>query len=113
MDGSRCLHGVTADGILPRKPAGTATVLMSPCFSESNTMQLDRLSIINYKNIQTATLNFSAKLNCFIGHNGEGKTNLLDAQTRDQQARNQYTEAVTSYLNCRTAYLIATGRGSE
>ena len=40
-------------------------------------------------------------------------TNLLDAQTRDQQARNQYTEAVTSYLNCRTAYLIATGRGSE
>ena len=79
MDGLRCLHGMTADGILPRKPAGTATVLMSPCFSESNTMQLDRLSIINYKNIQTATLNFSAKLNCFIGHNGEGKTNLLDA----------------------------------
>lgn len=23
MDGLRCLYGVTADGILPRKPAGT------------------------------------------------------------------------------------------
>ena len=42
-------------------------------------MQLEKLSIINYKNIQTATLDLSPKLNCFIGHNGEGKTNLLDA----------------------------------
>ena len=42
-------------------------------------MQLKKLSIINYKNIQTATLDLSPKLNCFIGHNGEGKTNLLDA----------------------------------
>ena len=42
-------------------------------------MQLEKLSIINYKNIQAATLNLSTKLNCFIGHNGEGKTNLLDA----------------------------------
>ncbi len=42
-------------------------------------MLLDKLSIINYKNIQAATLDFSPKLNCFIGHNGEGKTNLLDA----------------------------------
>ena len=42
-------------------------------------MQLNKLSIINYKNIVAATLDLSAKLNCFIGHNGEGKTNLLDA----------------------------------
>ena len=44
-----------------------------------NYMRLDKLSIINYKNIEAATLNLSAKLNCFIGHNGVGKTNLLDA----------------------------------
>ena len=42
-------------------------------------MQLNKLSIIHYKNIEAATLDLSAKLNCFIGHNGEGKTNLLDA----------------------------------
>ena len=46
---------------------------------KTNTMQLDKLSIINYKNIQAATLDLSPKLNCFIGHNGEGKTNILDA----------------------------------
>lgn len=42
-------------------------------------MFLSRLSILNYKNISEAELAFSPKLNCFIGHNGVGKTNLLDA----------------------------------
>ena len=42
-------------------------------------MILERLSIINYKNIKEATLNLSPKINCFIGHNGAGKTNVLDA----------------------------------
>lgn len=38
---------------------------------------------------------------------------LLDAQTRNQQSRDQYAEAVCLYLNSRTAYLIATGREGE
>lgn len=42
-------------------------------------MVLQNLSILNYKNIQAAQLSFSPKINCFIGNNGEGKTNLLDA----------------------------------
>jgi DNA replication and repair protein RecF len=42
-------------------------------------MQLTNLSIINFKNIQEATLTFSPGINCFFGKNGEGKTNILDA----------------------------------
>ena len=42
-------------------------------------MILEKLSIINYKNIGTATLELSPKINCFIGQNGVGKTNVLDA----------------------------------
>ncbi len=42
-------------------------------------MLLRQLSIVNYKNIAQADLTFSPKLNCLIGQNGEGKTNLLDA----------------------------------
>ena len=42
-------------------------------------MILEKLSLINYKNIQSATLELSPKMNCFIGHNGAGKTNVLDA----------------------------------
>ena len=42
-------------------------------------MILKKLSILNYKNIREATLELSPKINCFIGHNGAGKTNVLDA----------------------------------
>ena len=42
-------------------------------------MILKKISVLNYKNIAQAELAFSPKMNCFIGHNGEGKTNLLDA----------------------------------
>ena len=42
-------------------------------------MILDHLTILNYKNIASAELHLSPGMNCFIGSNGEGKTNLLDA----------------------------------
>ena len=42
-------------------------------------MTLKELHIINFKNIREADLTFADKLNCFVGLNGQGKTNLLDA----------------------------------
>ena len=42
-------------------------------------MILKRISILNYKNLEHVELDFSPKMNCFIGQNGMGKTNLLDA----------------------------------
>ena len=42
-------------------------------------MILKRISILNYKNLEQVELDFSAKMNCIIGQNGMGKTNLLDA----------------------------------
>ena len=42
-------------------------------------MILSKISIINFKNIREAALELSPKMNCFIGDNGEGKTNFLDA----------------------------------
>ncbi len=42
-------------------------------------MVLEHLSIIDYKNIAQADLCFSPNVNCFLGANGMGKTNLLDA----------------------------------
>lgn len=42
-------------------------------------MHLQSLSLLDYKNIEQADLVFSPKLNCFLGDNGAGKTNLLDA----------------------------------
>ena len=42
-------------------------------------MYLNRLQIINFKNYAGADLQFSPGINCFVGGNGAGKTNLLDA----------------------------------
>lgn len=42
-------------------------------------MYLKRLILSNFKNILSADLSFSPKINCIYGDNGEGKTNLLDA----------------------------------
>jgi len=42
-------------------------------------MYLRTLSLLNFKNYEEADINVSPKINCFIGENGVGKTNLLDA----------------------------------
>lgn len=42
-------------------------------------MILHKLSIVNYKNIAEAQLEFCPKINCLVGLNGMGKTNVLDA----------------------------------
>ena len=41
-------------------------------------MQLERLSIINYRNIESAELELSPGISCMVGPNGAGKTNILD-----------------------------------
>ena len=42
-------------------------------------MILKKITLLNYKNIEDITLDLSPKMNCFIGYNGVGKTNMLDA----------------------------------
>lgn len=42
-------------------------------------MFLEKISILNFKNIAEAELGFSANVNCLVGDNGTGKTNLVDA----------------------------------
>ena len=62
-------------------------------------MILRKLSILNYKNIGEAQLELSPKMNCFIGRNGMGKTNVLDA---------------VYYLSfCRSAFEGEYGEGDE
>jgi DNA replication and repair protein RecF len=42
-------------------------------------MILKSLSLLNYKNFEAYTVQFNSKINCFVGSNGVGKTNVLDA----------------------------------
>ena len=40
---------------------------------------LKKISIINYKNLIDKEYNLDPKINCFVGNNGVGKTNILDS----------------------------------
>jgi DNA replication and repair protein RecF len=42
-------------------------------------MYLEQLSVLNFKNHLESKLSFTDNVNCFVGDNGSGKTNLLDA----------------------------------
>lgn len=42
-------------------------------------MHLQELSLFNFKNYEDVKLSFSRGINCFVGNNGSGKTNILDA----------------------------------
>jgi DNA replication and repair protein RecF len=42
-------------------------------------MYLKKISLTNFKNYELNELEFSPKINCFVGNNGVGKTNILDA----------------------------------
>ncbi len=68
-------------------------------------MTLDGISLlVNFKNIEEATLHFSPKVNCLLGDNGMGKSNLLDAI---------YTLSFTkSFTGAPDTLLIRQGEGS-
>ncbi|MBQ9587829.1 MAG: DNA replication/repair protein RecF [Bacteroidales bacterium] len=42
-------------------------------------MYIERLQLANFKNYETLDVTFSNNVNCMVGNNGVGKTNLLDA----------------------------------
>ncbi len=42
-------------------------------------MHLEKITLVNYKNFESQVFEFEDKINCFVGDNGVGKTNVLDA----------------------------------
>ncbi len=42
-------------------------------------MILQSITLLNYKNFESESFNFDPRINCFVGNNGIGKTNVLDA----------------------------------
>ncbi|MGV3632523.1 MAG: DNA replication/repair protein RecF [Bacteroidota bacterium] len=54
-------------------------------------MHIKSLSLVNFKNYRQAEFRFDAGVNCFVGKNGSGKTNILDAV--------HYLSMCRSYLN--------------
>ena len=54
-------------------------------------MHLQNLHLVNFKNYEEAEIHLSNGINCFVGKNGVGKTNILDAV--------HYLSICKSYMN--------------
>ncbi len=54
-------------------------------------MHIEKLALIHFKNYEESEIQFSPEVNCFVGANGAGKTNILDAI--------YYLSMCKSYLN--------------
>jgi len=66
-------------------------------------MYLQKLSLVNFKNITSQSFDFQEKINCFVGNNGVGKTNILDAI--------YYLSFAKSYFNSVAIQNIKHGEG--
>ncbi|MBQ0007753.1 MAG: DNA replication and repair protein RecF [bacterium] len=64
-------------------------------------MNLVRLNCLNYRNIEECDIELSPKFNCFLGNNGVGKTNLIDAV--------YFMSLTKSHLNSVDAQLVRHG----
>ena len=72
-------------------------------------MILKKISIINYKNILQANLRLSEKLNCFVGSNGVGKTNLLDAVYFMSFCHSSFTNLDSMVINHAQDFFVIEG----
>ncbi len=72
-------------------------------------MILEKMSILNYKNIEDAQLEFSPKVNCLIGNNGMGKTNVLDAIYFLSFCRSCTNQTDSSIINHEAQYMMLKG----
>ena len=54
-------------------------------------MHLKSIHLINFKNYEEAEITLTSNINCFVGSNGSGKTNILDAV--------HYLSLCKSYMN--------------
>jgi DNA replication and repair protein RecF len=72
-------------------------------------MYLKQLSIINFKNYDEAELLFSDGVNAFLGNNGAGKTNLLDAIHYLSLCKSYFNPIDTQQIKQGTDFFIVTG----
>jgi DNA replication and repair protein RecF len=73
-------------------------------------MFLRHLSITHFKNIASAELDFSPNINCIVGENGEGKTNLLDAVYYLSMAKSCFGGGDHAHIRHSESFFLLQGR---
>ena len=72
-------------------------------------MFIKNLSLINYKNFEAKDFEFDTKINCFVGANGIGKTNALDAIYHLSLGKSYFNPIATQNIRHETDFFVIDG----
>ncbi len=72
-------------------------------------MLLKNLSLINYKNFESQSFDFDVKINCFVGSNGIGKTNVLDAIYHLSLGKSYFNPIASQNINHEADFFVIDG----
>ena len=70
---------------------------------------LKKITIINYKNILDKEYELDPKINCFVGDNGVGKTNILDAVYHLSMGKSYFNVKNDQLINRGKDYMLVDG----
>jgi DNA replication and repair protein RecF len=76
-------------------------------------MHLKTLNLINYKNFKNQTFEFNSKVNCFVGSNGVGKTNILDAIYHLSFGKSYFNPIASQNIKHDEDFFVVDGRYSK
>jgi DNA replication and repair protein RecF len=76
-------------------------------------MHLKTLNLINYKNFKNQTFEFNSKVNCFVGSNGVGKTNILDAIYHLSFGKSYFNPITSQNIKHGEDFFVVDGRYSK
>lgn len=72
-------------------------------------MILKSLSLLNYKNFDDISFEFNEKINCIVGNNGIGKTNILDAIYHLSFGKSYFNPVATQNIKHNEEYFVING----
>src|SRR5690606_38369253 len=72
-------------------------------------MILKSLSLINYKNFDSKSFVFNEKINCIVGNNGIGKTNVLDAIYHLSFGKSNFNPVATQNIKHNEDFFVING----
>ncbi len=73
-------------------------------------MVLQKVSLTNYKNFESQDFTFDKKINCLVGRNGIGKTNVLDAIYHLSYGKSYFNPVTTQNVNHNKDFFVIDGR---
>ena len=72
-------------------------------------MFLKSLSILNYKNFDSVDFHFDQKINCVVGNNGVGKTNVLDSIYHLSFGKSYFNPVTSQNINHDAEFFVIDG----